>query len=95
MQGVPHQRPMLQRQVPLLGQQPNGQSPMDAAKMHVMQAIDQMAITIYLKIATDAIVSGEHDVAQLRKRAKDCHAAAKAYFEGLGVIDAGDSTAEA
>ncbi len=56
----------------------------------IMQAIGQMSVAIYSHLAVAHITACDvHqtvDVERLQALAKQSHAAAEAYFEGLGVI---------
>ena len=74
--------------VPLLGQQQPSQ---DQMKLQVMQAIGQLASAIYVQLAAGQIgsldVHQELDEEKFRITARHCQTSAKAYFEGLGVID--------
>ena len=74
--------------VPLIGGQPSQEQ---MAKIQVMQAIQGMAMGIYTQLAAGYISRlddhQEFDADQLRETAKHCHAAAQAFFEGLGVIE--------
>ena len=70
--------------VPLLGQQ------QAQAKAGIMQAVNGLSMAIYTRVAASAVGSrveprmAEH-VDILRAWARDSHAAAQAYFEGLGI----------
>ena len=68
---------------PIIGQQQQQQ------KAQLLQAVGQLSIGIYSQLAAQVIVAqheGEPIPEELlRSLARDCHQAAKCYFEGLGV----------
>ncbi len=72
-------------QAPLIGQQ------QQQAQMAIRQAMQELSIGIYSGLATAHIAGrDEHqevDSAQLRRIAADSMAAARSYFEGIGVIE--------
>jgi len=70
------------------GQPPNGigLDPDIARKMQQKQAIEQMSMTMYLKIATERLASDDCDLTDFMDMAKQCHDVAQAYFEGIGAI---------
>jgi hypothetical protein len=77
--------------VPLLGQQqqqPTQEQQEQMARMQIMQAVNEMASGMYVQLALPSIIDDERyvDVAKLRPLAKKCMIAAKAFFEGIGVI---------
>jgi len=70
--------------LPLIGQQQR------AAQQAVQQAVQQLSISIYTRLACDYLLTAsesyQHSEPQeLAQLAKDSLAAAKAYFEGLGI----------
>ena len=85
MQPVPQQGHGMR--VPLLGQQPPQEQQM---KLQVMQAISQMSMGMYVNLATAHITSidvhQDLDEAKLRRLAEASNIAARAYFEGIGVL---------
>ena len=59
----------------------------ETAQMQISQAVEQMSMTMYLKVATERIASGENcGLPYFRDTAKLCRDVAKAYFEGVGAI---------
>lgn len=82
-------QPMPTSHVPLIGQQPTQKQ---AAEIQVMQAINHLSLGIYSHLAVGHIATVDvHetiDTVELQQMAKNSHLAAKAYFEGLGVIEA-------
>ena len=60
------------------------------AKAGIMQAAQQLSLGIYSQLAATYIGSRDECEAvepeRLRQIAKDSHAAAQAYFEGLGIV---------
>ncbi len=75
--------------VPLLGQQ---QQQQQAA---INQAVSQLSLSIYAHAATAHVATRdstiqEIDCNQLRQLARDSNVAAKAFFEGLGVVEFDD-----
>jgi hypothetical protein len=93
IQSVPNQPLVIRQRVPIIGQQqPTQQQQEQMARMQIMQAINEMASGMYVKLATDHIASRDPDlydcvdVILMRATAKKCMTAAKAFFEGIGVI---------
>jgi hypothetical protein len=91
IQNVPNQPLGIRQRVPLLGQQqPN---PDQMARMQIMQAMNDMAVGMYVQLAVahvatrDAALEQDIDVEYLRPLAKKCRTAAMAFFEGLGIIE--------
>jgi len=96
IQSVPNQPLGIRQRVPIIGQQqPTQQQQEQMARMQIMQAINEMASGMYVQLAvahvanvtrnpfTDEDVNPEY----LRPLAKKCMTAAKAFFEGIGVIE--------
>ena len=90
---VPNQPHGIQMRVPLLGQQqPTQQQQEQMARMQIMQAINEMASGMYVQLSVahvatrDQALEQDVDVEYLRPLAKKCLIAAKAFFEGIGVI---------
>jgi hypothetical protein len=88
---VPQQPLGIRQRVPILGQQqPTQQQQEQMARMQVMQAVNEMAVGMYVQLATAHIATRDQglgqdvDEEQLRPLAKKCMTAAKAFFEGLG-----------
>ena len=73
--------------VPLLGQA------QAQAKAGIMQAVNGLSMAIYTRVAASAIGSSAEphmtaeNIDMLRAWAQESHAAAQAYFEGLGVAE--------
>ena len=71
------------RGVPIIGNQDA------AAKASIMQAVQQLSLGIYTRVAAECLVSLSRPnqvlPETLQELAKDSHTAAQAYFEGLGV----------
>jgi len=71
--------------VPLLGQA------QAQAKAGIMQAVNGLSMAIYTRVAASAIGSSAEahmtaeNIDMLRAWAQESHAAAQAYFEGLGI----------
>jgi len=94
---VPNQPLGIRMRVPILGQQQQQQQltqqQEQMARMQVMQAAGEMASGMYVQLAVAHIASRDPDlydcvdVIHLRVTAKKCMEAAKAYFEGIGVIE--------
>lgn len=60
----------------------------EAMNRHVQQAINGLSLTIYTKLATEYVaINGPPDHEKLQGLAKKSMTAAKAYFEGLGIIE--------
>lgn len=79
--------------VPLLGQQqqPTPEQQEQMAKMQIVQAVNQLSMGIYVQLATPRIdaaisLSQEIDENKLQSLARTSQLAAKAFFEGIGVI---------
>jgi|GEM_PF-3585231 len=91
---VPNQPHGIQMRVPLLGQQqqPTQQQQEQMARMQIMQAMNEMASGMYVQLAVahlatrDQVLDQDVDAEYLRPLAKNCLIAAKAFFEGIGVI---------
>ena len=91
---VPNQPHGIQMRVPLLGQQqqPTQQQQEQMARLQIMQAINEMASGMYVQLAVahvatrDQYLGQDVDTEYLRPLAKKCLIAAKAFFEGVGVI---------
>jgi len=67
-------------QVPVLGQQQR------QAQQGIMQAVHSLALGIYSRMAAEYLYeSADADAERLHRLAKHSLAAARAYFEGLGV----------
>lgn len=88
---VPSQPLGIRQRVPILGQQQPNQEQM--ARIQIMQAVNEMAVGIYVQLAIAHIATRDQglgqdvDEEQLRPLAKKCLTAAKAFFEGLGVLE--------
>lgn len=88
--------------VPLLGQQqqPTPEQQEQMARMQITQAINQMSSGMYVQLAVAHIATRDPgldqdvDTEYLRPLAKKCLTAAKAFFEGIGVIQTQDSEVE-
>ena len=75
-----HQIPPLNAQVPLIGRQ------QQAAQASIMQAVQQLSLSIYTRLAADELASTiEPDGRTLEMMAQHSMTAAKAYFTGIGV----------
>jgi hypothetical protein len=93
---VPNQPLGIRQRVPILGQQqqPTQQQQEQMARMQIMQAVNDMAVGMYVQLAVahvatrDQSFDQEVDVEHLRPLAKKCMTAAKAFFEGIGVFQA-------
>lgn len=79
--------------VPIIGQQAQSQQSQEqVARMQIMQAAGEMASGMYVQLAVAYIATRDQGLGQdvdeeyFRPLAKKCMTAAKAYFEGLGVI---------
>lgn len=84
--------------VPIIGQQQPQQQQLtpeqqeQIAKLQVMQSRDSMAARMYIELAVAHISDSNPELAQevyemqLRSLARKCMTAAKAFFEGIGVI---------
>lgn len=91
MHGVPQQPIGIRQRVPILGQQqqPNQDQ---MARMQIMQAVHAMSSGLYVQLAAAHIATRDPGLDQdvdeehLRNLAAKCMTAAKAYFEGLGMI---------
>lgn len=94
---VPKQPLGIRQRVPILGQQqPTQQQQEQMANMQIRQAIHEMAVGMYVQLATAHIATRDQDldpdvypsnnVLELRPLAKKCLTAAKAFFEGLGIL---------
>ena len=82
---MPHALPQPGRmngQIPVLGQQ------RQVAEAQIMQAVQGLSLTVYSRIAAE-MLDPEKDAnpEHLRHLAKGSMIAARAYFEGLGVIE--------
>jgi hypothetical protein len=91
---VPQQPLGIRARVPILGQQqPTQQQQEQMAKMQIMQAVNDMAVGMYVQLAVAHIATRDQELDQdvdedhLRPLAKKCMTAAKAFFEGLGVLE--------
>ncbi len=90
----PPNMPQFGGRVPIIGQQQQQQQQQMQAQLQA--AIGQVSLGIYSHLATAYITTRDKhqsvDQDQLRQLAKDAQIAARAYFEGIGVIqqDAGD-----
>ena len=91
---VPNQPLGIRQRVPIIGQQQLTQQQQEQmAKMQVMQAVNDMAVGMYVQLAVAHIATRDPgldqdvDVEELRPLAKKCMTAAKAFFEGLGVLE--------
>ena len=101
---VPNQPLGIRHRIPLLGQQqqqPTQEQQEQAARMQIMQAVNDMAVGMYVQLAVAHIATRDQGLDQdvdpehLRPLAKQCLTAAKAFFEGIGVIQtANDSELE-
>ena len=90
--------------VPLLGQQqqqPTQEQQEQMARMQIMQAVNEVASGMYVQLAVAHLATCDHafeqdvDPEYLRPLAMKCMTAAKAFFEGIGVIQTkGNSEAE-
>jgi hypothetical protein len=94
---VPQQPIGIRQRVPILGQQqPTQQQQEQMARMQVMQAVNEMATGMYVQLAVahlatrDPGLDQDLDPEYLRPLAKKCMTAAKAFFEGLGVLECAD-----
>ena len=66
--------------VPVIGQREA------AARAAVSQAVQQLSMQIYAKLAVKSIDECDGArVTQLQTRAREAHKAAQAYFQGLGI----------
>jgi hypothetical protein len=92
MQSIPMQVPM---NIPLLGQH-NGHQQPSAAQAHqqaqqaIAQAIRQLSISIYAQAVAGLDIALAPALAtpdRLRQLAADSMVAARAYFEGVGVLE--------
>lgn len=96
---VPRQSLGIRQQVPLLGQQhpPPKEQQEQIARAQVMQTMNEMAVGMYVQLAVahigtrDQSLGQDVDDEQLRSMAKKCVVAAKAFFEGVGVIESAPS----
>jgi len=92
---VPNQPLGIRQRVPIIGQQqqqPTQQQQEQMARIQIMQAVNDMAVGMYIQLAVahvatrDQALDQDVDVDHLRPLAKKCMTAAKAFFEGIGVI---------
>jgi hypothetical protein len=77
--------------IPIIGQQAPSQAQQQAqAHAAIQAAVQQLSLGIYSDLAVDHLAlhtTHPADPARLRQLAKDSLVAARAYFEGLGVIE--------
>lgn len=61
----------------------------EAAQIAIQQGINQMSSGMYIRAASEILVSSKGEVtsSDMRELAKDCHQAAHDYFIGLGIIE--------
>ena len=85
--------------VPLRGQQsPNQEQLVALQQEQDAQAIKAMAGSMYVQLVVQELADGDErlpddvDVEYLRPLAKKCMTAAKAFFEGIGVIQTTDDS---
>ncbi len=79
-------------------QQPTQQQQEQMARLQMMQVANDMAVGMYVQLAVahiatrDTGLDQEVDVEYLRPMAKQCMTAAKAFFEGLGVLQVAEQS---
>ena len=85
---LPHQLPQPGYRVPMLGQgQTRPEAQHQAQQAAVSQAVQQMSMGIFSRIAARTINGGDADEARLQQVARDSMTAARCYFEAMGVIE--------
>lgn len=79
--------------VPLLGQQQAQEQTQQAqARAGILQAVQQLSLQIYVQLATEHLGTRDGSLQEsdhkqrLQQLARESHLAAKAYFEGLGMV---------
>ena len=94
IQSVPNQPLGIRQRVPIIGQQqPTQQQQEQMARMQIMQAVNEMASGMYVQLAVAHIATRDQGLDQdvdpdhLRPLARKCLTAAKAYFEGVGLVE--------
>lgn len=97
---VPQQPLGIRQRVPILGQQQQltQQQQEQMARLQMMQAANDMAVGMYVQLAVAHIATRgagldqEVDVEYLRPLARQCMTSAKAFFEGLGVLQVAEQS---
>ena len=93
MPNVGQVSPMMHRK----GQAPPQVDHQAAAQAAIMQAVQQLGMSAYLRLAGDYLARREGQPAEperLRELAKQAQTAARAYFEGVGMLEVDTSAGD-